>query len=162
MGGLSKHMENRAMTPSQERWNAITMLPSPIFCTYYILAHLWVSQDLNNQFLDVEDIDVSKCIQSEWFRNLAAMPPNPIMAVMIGICLHAPFSYIYHWKCANHLAPGLPRLTHWSRRMDHAMIHVASTFFSYATSGSLEYLFVNVLFNADCIYQQFREKVRNK
>lgn len=157
---VNKYMAAREMTPTQERWNALTIVPNPIFCLYYILAGLWISQDLKNQVRDVEIIDDSRCIQSEWFPGLAAIPPGAVLAVLIGISLHAPFSYLYHWKYAHSLPPGLPRTTHWSRRMDHAMIHVASTFLSYATSGSWDYLIVNALFNADCVYRQFKKKVR--
>eukprot|EP00546_Thalassionema_frauenfeldii_P003891 CAMPEP_0178920910 /NCGR_PEP_ID=MMETSP0786-20121207/15265_1 /TAXON_ID=186022 /ORGANISM="Thalassionema frauenfeldii, Strain CCMP 1798" /LENGTH=323 /DNA_ID=CAMNT_0020595025 /DNA_START=169 /DNA_END=1140 /DNA_ORIENTATION=- len=157
---VNKYMEDREMSPIQERWNAITILPNPFFCMYFILAGLWISQDLKNQFHDVEIIHDSRCIQWEWFPNLVAIPPAPILAVMIGITLHAPFSFLYHWKCASILPPGIRRTTHWSRRMDHSMIHVASTFLSFATSGSWDYFIVNALFSADCIYRQFKKKVR--
>jgi WD40 repeat protein len=32
--------------------------------------------------------------------NMPALPPLPVVAVTFGICLHAPFSFLYHWKYA--------------------------------------------------------------
>jgi len=157
---VDKYMAAREMTATQERWNALTMIPSPLYCLYYIFVGLWISPEMKHEFRDVDTIDDSKCIQSDWFPNLVAFPPGAVLAVFIAISIHAPFSFLYHWKYAHALPPGLPRTTHWSRRMDHAMIHTASVFLSYATSGSWDYLLVNLLFNADCIYRQFKKKVR--
>jgi hypothetical protein len=159
---VSKYMSEREMTPLQERMNAVTILPNPIYCLYFILAGHWVSQELLNEFRDkdVIDVDESLCIQSTWFPNFHAMPPATVLAVFLGITMHAPWSFLYHWKYASTLPPGLPRTSHWSRRMDHAMIHTASTFLAYANSASWDYLVANALFNADCIYRQFKPKVR--
>ena len=96
---------------------------------------------------------------------MPALPPLNIMAIFFGTLAHAPFSFIYHFKYARELPPGAARTTHWSRRIDHAMIHFAAAFFSFGSSGSLDYFAANVLFNVDCIYRQLQTEVhpqRNK
>merc|ERR1712157_196734 len=94
--------------------------------------------------------------------NLYALPPLPVVAIFIGIALHAPFSFFYHYNCATFLPPGIARIEHWSRRMDHSMIHVASAFLSYGTSGQRNYFLLNVIYNLDCVYRQFERRVRPK
>mmetsp|Transcript_25976 Transcript_25976/g.38384 ORF Transcript_25976/g.38384 Transcript_25976/m.38384 type:complete len:266 (+) Transcript_25976:98-895(+) len=156
---VHKYMASREMTVTQERWNALTVAPNPFFCFYYILAGHWVSQEAKSDIRVMEGFDESQCIESQWFPSCTAMPPPAVLAIMVAIVVHAPFSFLYHWKYAHSVPPGLARTTHWSRRMDHATIHLTGIFFSYATSGSLTYLLVNTLFNADCIYKQFEPKV---
>merc|ERR1712157_31379 len=94
--------------------------------------------------------------------NLYALPPLPVVAIFIGIALHAPFSFFYHYNCATFLPPGIARIEHWSRRMDHSMIHVASAFLSYGTSGQRNYFLLNVIYNLDCVYRQFERRVSPK
>lgn len=175
---VDQYMASREMTPQQERWNAITMIPSPLYCLYFLLAGLWVSPSLVEQAKvgrqDAEEPlqvlgwsglandvigDDNGCIHSR-FHNMPALPPLPVLAVAVGIILHAPFSFLYHYKYAHALPPGLARTTHWSRRMDQSMIHVASAFMSFATSGSWDFFVANLLYNADCVYRQFKLKVR--
>mmetsp|Transcript_3934 Transcript_3934/g.5691 ORF Transcript_3934/g.5691 Transcript_3934/m.5691 type:complete len:408 (+) Transcript_3934:308-1531(+) len=183
-----KFMSKREMTVTQEKWNALTMIPNPIFCAYYLLSGAWLTQEIiDNVRMKIEtygedydtqsllSIDASKsssfyslggllhyalddndgCVRSSWFPNLYALPPLPMVVVFFAITLHAPFSMVYHWKYATTLPPGLPRLSHWSRRLDHAFIHVSSALISFGTSGSWKYCFVNAAYNMDCIYKQF-------
>jgi hypothetical protein len=153
-----KYLTKREMTPFQERMNAITILPNPIYCLYFILAGLWVpSQQL---LIDetIAPIDESLCLHWPWFPNFTSLPPPTVCAVCLGIVLHAPFSFLYHYTYAHKL-DSVKRVLHWSRRMDHSAIHACSTLLSYATSGSWKYAMVNLLFNADCIYRQFLPKV---
>lgn len=187
---VEQYMAQREMTPLQERWNALTMIPNPIYCLYYLLAGLWVSNDLIQQvkseagttwdstFYDGQTApsfgtfanymmgDANGCLtpSSAWWgwpwHNMPALPPLPVVAVAFGICCHAPFSFLYHWKYAHTLPPGFARTNHWSRRMDQSMIHFASAFIAYATSGSWDFFVANALYNADCIYRQFKAKVR--
>ena len=72
-----------------------------------------------------------------------------MIAVAVAVISHAPFSFLYHWKYAIQK----DSLLHWSRRMDQAMIHVASAFMSYATSGNLKYFLLTSLFNLDSCYK---------
>jgi hypothetical protein len=182
---LQQYMAARHMTPTQERWNAITMLPSPLYCMYFLLSGCWVHQTMVREasgehfnlettsssssssgfedFINHAIGDTHGCLTHSlpWLpHNMPALPPLTVMAVAIGILCHAPFSFLYHWFYAHHLPAGAPRTTHWSRRMDQSMIHFASACMSYATSGSWDFFVANVLFNAECIYCQFKRKVR--
>ena len=176
---VDSYMARREMTALQERWNALTMLPSPLYCIYFLVAGLWLNEAVlqdSNGYDDAKDssadhwtlqallntvlADDSGCIQSSWFPRLHAVPPLPVVFVALGITLHAPFSFLYHWRYAHSLPPGLARTDHWSRRMDQAMIHAASACASYGTSGSWNYFFANVLFNAHCFYRHFKKEVR--
>lgn len=161
---VAKYMASREMTPLQERVNAITMIPNPLYCLYFICSGCWISESLVQEYRDADvlDFDSSSCnlSPSSWLPT--AMPPAAILAVLYGITIHAPFSFLYHWRYAHAIPAGLERTGHWSRRMDHSMIHVASMFLSYAAcNGNWDYTLVNILFNADCIYRQFKTKVRH-
>jgi len=188
-------LNNRVMTPMQERFNAITMIPGMIYCVYFILAGCWITlasredeqrleevgehTEHNSDWTAEQDVtsgggglfgnnnnntdeqgwwDSFGCIQSSLFPYLTALPPLPVIAAAVGILIHAPVSIMYHWVYA---ASGIG-VKHWSRRLDHAFIHVASAFASYATSGRLDFFLVNVAFNMDCAYRQFESKVRPK
>lgn len=158
---VDAYMASREMTEQQERWNALTMIPSPLYCIYYILAGKWLNDATAAQVdFPEEPFDESACIQSTWFPNFHAMPPLAVVFVALGIVIHAPFSFIYHWKYAHALPPGIARTDHVSRRLDQAMIHVASAFITYATSFSWEYFLSNILYNADCFHRQFHKEVR--
>eukprot|EP00535_Pseudo-nitzschia_heimii_P013630 CAMPEP_0197195512 /NCGR_PEP_ID=MMETSP1423-20130617/31277_1 /TAXON_ID=476441 /ORGANISM="Pseudo-nitzschia heimii, Strain UNC1101" /LENGTH=314 /DNA_ID=CAMNT_0042649167 /DNA_START=237 /DNA_END=1181 /DNA_ORIENTATION=+ len=161
---VGKYMASREMTPFQERMNALTVFPSLCYCFMFLLSGSWQNesfieaslQDLTNE----NEFDVSQCITSNWLPHVHALPPAPALAVLIGVVCHGPFSFIYHWKYAHRLPPGLARTTHWSRRMDQAMIHFQSACFSYATTGRLGFFLMNVLFNIDCFYRLFLKDVR--
>jgi hypothetical protein len=186
---VEKYMAQREMTATQERWNAVTVLPNPIYCLYFLLAGCWIDDELVEQVRSemetnlnwattppdpnhryygfagfANDVagDSRGCLSgaSWWHGVMPALPPLPVVAAAVGICLHAPFSFLYHWRYAHALPPGAPRTTHWSRRWDQGMIHVISACMSYATSGSWDYFVANLLYNADCFYRQFQEKVR--
>jgi hypothetical protein len=187
------YMTKREMTPTQERWNAITMLPSAIYCLYFLVTAQWLSQEtihqitsdttpsthwnatssmdvvpqewtamqMINQWLGSEGAD--GCLDGSrwWHFGMPALPPLTVLAIALGICLHAPFSFLYHWTFAHRLPP-TARSQHWSRRMDQSMIHVCSTCLSFAVTGSWIYLLINCLYNADCCRRQFRPIVRPK
>jgi hypothetical protein len=156
VGDLETYSAQRQMTATQERWNALTMLPSPCFCMFYLLSGAWIRNYETPYAADsFDDIDLTKCLlpSSSWWHNMPSLPPIPVVCVALGIILHAPFSILYHWRYAHRLS-GLARTTHWSRRLDQIMIHVASTALTYASSGSWDLLVANVLFNADCVYRQ--------
>jgi hypothetical protein len=81
---------------------------------------------------------------------MPALPPLPVVAVFMGIALHAPFSFLYHWQYAfQHGAK------HWSRRMDQAMIHVCSACLSFGATGHVPFFAANVVYNLDCGYRLF-------
>lgn len=192
---LQQYMAKRHMTAVQEKWNALTILPNPIYCLYFLLSGMWIRTDIlqqQQQQDNEEDVtsaaaaaaaatetvsgfggfanyavgDVHGCLTpgQGWLggiiqHHMYALPPLPVMAVAFGILCHAPFSFLYHWKYAHAL--GTARSTHWSRRMDQAMIHFASACMSYATSGSWDFFVANILFNADCMYRQlFKRAVK--
>jgi hypothetical protein len=166
---VDKYMAKREMTPVQERMNALTVVPTFIYCFYFLLSGAWLDQDAIDEareefgngeklFVDV-DPDMM-CISSNIFPNLHSLPPLPVVAAAAGIVMHAPFSFIYHWTYAHRLPAGIVKMNHWSRRMDQAMIHVISAAWAYATSGNLYYFIANLMFNLDCICRQFDPKVR--
>jgi hypothetical protein len=153
---LHAYMARRVMSPLQERVNAITMIPNPLYCWYYILAGLWINSNIESDL--ITPMDDSECMKSIWFPNMTALPPPTVTAVAIGITLHAPFSFLYHYRYAHALDP-IQRVLHWSRRMDHSAIHACSAILSYATSDSWKYFLLNLAYNAYCIYCQFQPKV---
>ena len=174
---LEKYMSSREMTPFQERMNALTMIPAPVFCFVYILSGNWMSKtlvaeaamrnlvdqdpDMTATFQDSNAcIDWSSLPMVGWILgNLHALPPLSVLTIMLGIVAHAPFSFLYHWKYAHTLSPS-ERTNHWSRRMDQSMLHVQSCLSAYATSGHVDFFLVNAIFNIDCIYRQFEPLVR--
>mmetsp|Transcript_58306 Transcript_58306/g.142558 ORF Transcript_58306/g.142558 Transcript_58306/m.142558 type:complete len:582 (-) Transcript_58306:329-2074(-) len=178
---VEKYMASREMTPFQERMNAVTVMPGAFYCIMLLLSGSWLSQSLieeetasimtvsnvNNNIMGASaaagadaGADDSQCLSWSWMPHLHALPPLPVLAAAVGIIFHAPFSFIYHWKYAHRLPPGLPRTTHWSRRMDQVMIHFCSMTMAYGTSGRFDFFVANALFNIDCIYRQFKKKVR--
>lgn len=170
---VDAYMAKREMTVAQERWNALTMIPSPVFCLCFCLMGWWLP-DANTVFEEATTPNSwtvwlnslfgndRGCLEWSWAPHMPALPPLPVLAVCAGICLQAPFSFIYHWHYANVLPAGLPRTTHWSRRMDQSMIHVASALAAYGTSGSGDFFLANIMYNADCIYRQFLRTVKPK
>lgn len=228
---VTTYMSSREMTPLQERWNALTMLPSLLFCIYFVLGGKWLTEndieEAKQSLLQVEHHDSVEnvlmissyeedksnnthhfqlqqqqdsfnfftdspsdiwwpfdstssvfssalnsnedgiffgishgCIHSTLFPNLHTIPPMPILAIALGILLHTPFSMVYHWFYAA--SPSLPpsqKINHLSRRLDQAFIHVCSAFISYGTSGRLDFFFLNLLYNLECIYRLLLPKV---
>lgn len=177
---LSEYMKKREMTSAQEQANAITILPNVVYCLYFLLSGSWLSDDRIEASGNMEEIQwldlggnvpakssffSKRCLASSLFPHLYATPPLPLIAIAFGICIHAPFSMIYHWEYARKLPPGFSRINHWSRRFDHAFIHVCTTFLSYGTTGRQDVFWVNLIYNLDCVYRQFEKKVqpgRNK
>jgi len=177
-------LDKRVMTPNQERFNAITMIPGMIYSLYYIFAGCWVTTtmagvDQHDSFPSFQQSEASEwtsmareafgnehgwierigCINSSFFPHLTALPPLPVVAAAVGILVHSPFSMLYHWKYAT-VIKSSQRVQHWSRRLDHAFIHFASSCAAYATSGRVDFFLLNAMFNLDCAYRQFEEKVR--
>lgn len=187
---VEQYMTKREMTPTQERWNALSILPNPAYCLYFLLTAQWLNEAAiekarttivafsavsGGDWMETTNLlfgDEHGCLQTTadtsaaaaagwWWNSMPALPPLPVLAVVLGICLHAPFSFIYHWKYAHALSAAA-RSRHWSRRMDQSMIHVCSMFMSYAVSGSWNYFAANALYNLDCCLRQFRPTVRPK
>lgn len=177
-------LDKRVMTPTQERFNAITMIPGMIYSLYYILAGCWVTAtapDQQENFTSFPQSETSEwasmaweafgnehgwierigCINSSLFPHLPALPPLPVVAAAVGILVHSPFSMLYHWRYAT-IIESSQRVQHWSRRLDHAFIHFASSCAAYATSGRVDFFLLNAAFNLDCAYRQFEERVRPK
>jgi hypothetical protein len=155
------YRNKRKMSSTQEKWNAITMIPSPLFCLYYVLSGSWVQSSIT-EMSDVSRPDYDSgfeaaitCLPQSRWHSMPAIPPLTVLAVAVAIALHAPFSFLYHWKFASKYD-----ILHWSRRLDQSFIHVASALVSFATSGSWDYFCANVLFNAECIYRLHLPRVR--
>lgn len=177
---VEAYMARREMTATQERWNALTMLPSPLYCIYCILSASWVPTTTTDgssiQPPPLDDDSSSPATQLVHYLWGAAntgcaslpIPPVSVLLVALGVCIHAPFSFHYHWVYAHRLPPGLSRTLHWSRRLDQAFIHVASACIcaGLAATGNSAwwcwyYVLANTLFQVDCIVQHFlRHAVR--
>jgi hypothetical protein len=192
---VQAYMARRSMTKLQERCNALTVLPAPLYCLYYVLAALWIPPALVHHLREeVQTTGVawpdtwvgepSAChvaaaaatdayswgssSSNRWASSCLlppSWPPATILAIAAGVILHAPWSVLYHWTYAHALPAGVARTTHWSRRMDQAMLHLFCTSAAYGTSGSWDYMMASALFNADSAYRHFTPKVaprRNK
>ena len=158
---MSKRALERAMNTNQEVWNAVTMLIAPCYCLYYLLSGHWLtSADI--AIIRIESLDPSYsfnsfngnigCIQSSIFPKFHALPPLTVMAIIVGMVLHAPVSITYHLLCAFKIPQGPQRINHWSRRLDQAMIHVISILWSFGSSGNWKYALLSMMFNVDSIY----------
>jgi len=183
---LKKYMSERMMSPLQEKFNAWTILPNVFYCMYFLTSGKWLSEesidlaqfDMMGDYVHMQDGDFrannnestlldmfsldGKCISNSYFPNMYALPPLPLLAIALGITLHAPWSFLYHYNCATILPPDTSRIEHWSRRMDHSMIHIASALLSYGTSGRLEYFLINAVYNLDCVHRQFQPIINPK
>ena len=179
---LEKYMASREMSPLQERANAVTMIPPVVMCVVFILSGAWINKHLleeAKQDLDMANMSPEEALTAfeanstcmDWsnlpllgwaFQHLHAVPPLPLIATIMGIILHAPWSFTYHWKYAHTLSP-TKRTDHWSRRMDQAVLHVSSAMTSYGNCGYFgNYMALTVLFAADSFYRQFEPKVQPK
>ena len=172
---VDTYMSKREMTPLQEQWNAYTMVPPLMAVFYHVLAGFWIPQPLVQSLrLEISPNatewpaawmgDPSDCWSTCSFWP-AAQPPYTVLAMLAGVLLHFPWSFLYHYRYATVLKSAAARTKHWSRRMDHAMIHIAAALFCYATSARLDYSLATTLFNLDSAYKQFQDKIcprRNK
>ncbi|KAL7575047.1 hypothetical protein ACA910_000421 [Epithemia clementina (nom. ined.)] len=198
---LEEFLARRHMTKTQERWNALTMLPMSVYCFIYLVSLSWIKHEYirheqENYLADpllfnpmsptYDSTTLSGSPRDlwlhEWFYSatfntlrswssvptsgclptsfpLPALPPLPILAILLGTWLHLPFPFLYHWKYANEL-DRIARMHHWTRRMDHAMIHFCSSLFAYGTSGSVDYYLLCCCFNFYCMYEHFQPKLR--
>ena len=171
-------LERRVMTPNQERFNAITMIPGMVYSLYFILAGCWITlcdhqDDSVSQLSETSDwADMARgafgsehgwrgsfgCMDSTELPYIMVVPPLPVVAAAAGTLVHSPVSIIYHWFYATSIEPSY-RVKHWSRRLDHAFIHFLSACAAYATSGRVDFFLLNAAFNMDCAYRHFEEKV---
>ena len=158
-----QYANQRTMTTLQEKVNAVTILPSFFLCLHYVLAGKWVLPETveTAKELSSRGNDGSNgCINWAYFPGIFSMPPPTVIAICLGVIVHCPWSFIYHWKYATNPNPA-ERLKHWSRRMDHSAIHAASICWSYSIScGSLAFLLLNLLYNADCIRCHWEEEIK--
>lgn len=161
---VESYMTKREMTETQERWNAITMLPCAMFCIYFLLSAQWLGASTTSS--DSEDLSVLLrfhesfgCLSPTWWHSMPCLPPLPVMAVAFGITVHAPFSFLYHWSYAHKL-PAATRTKHWSRRLDQMFVHVCSIFMCLGTTINVHYILANAIYNFDCMVQHVRADVK--
>ena len=158
-----KYANARTMTPFQEKVNAVTILPSFFLCLHYIAAGKWIlpeTMEMAKDMLRGKYDEPRGCINWTYLPDLTSMPPPTIIAICLGIIVHCPWSFIYHYKYAANPNP-VERLKHWSRRCDHSAIHAASICWSYSIScGSIPFLLLNLLYNADCIRCHWEEEIK--
>ena len=200
-----RYADKRTMTNVQEKWNAITILPSAMLCLYYLYYQQWkIGIDDGTTVEDVAKTPAAtvkattirmipnnlwtRCL--DWpmqllhilFPNILSntqmefhykdIPPTTILALCVGIVLHCPCSFVYHWTYAPAYSDPLKRLKHWSRRLDHSAIHLCSLFWCYGLSlssccgGSNHYqhpycyLLFNLIYNVDSIRCQWEEEMQ--
>jgi len=181
---VSEYMSKREMTSFQEKINALTIIPNVVWCAYFLLSGSWLSEEemeragnssetttiTDGQWLDLGrdgsvksfqyDFFPTRCLSNPMFPKLYAMPPLPLLAIAFGLIVHAPFSFLYHWVYARRLPPGFSRINHWSRRLDHAFIHVCIFLLSFGATGRWDVFWVNFVYTLDCVYRQFETNVR--
>ena len=76
---VAKYMEKREMTPMQERMNALTMIPTFVYCFFFLLSGTWLDQSLveevQNEMITGALIEqTTSCISTALFPNLYALP----------------------------------------------------------------------------------------
>jgi len=116
------------MTTLQEKMNALTILPSGLFCLYYLIMGKWLlpetlykASQLIATASDGRGVGVGVGTTSSTFTTIAAagaaavagdtetclnwkfFPPPTILALCLGIIVHCPCSFLYHWKYAPYL-----------------------------------------------------------
>jgi len=151
------NFNNRQMTYEQEILNALTMIPSPLYCIYKVFSGRWISEqarsfaesECGNPFHHAGNYNVS----------MISLLPPPMLAILFAVFIHFPVSFYYHWLCATHIPKGYERITHITRRLDHAFIHISLTLCTYAASGDVYYFLFCALFNADCVCRHFEQEV---
>mmetsp|Transcript_9914 Transcript_9914/g.21039 ORF Transcript_9914/g.21039 Transcript_9914/m.21039 type:complete len:353 (-) Transcript_9914:28-1086(-) len=169
VGCPEKYADKRSMTPFQEKINAVTILPSAILCIYYMVSGKWILPETVEMAMQALENSTSAqqfnllsggCINWALFPRLTYMPPPTILSISIGVLLHCPCSFIYHWFYAANPNP-TERFKHWSRRLDHSAIHACSILWSYSIScGSVPFVVFNLAYNADCIRRHFEEEIK--
>jgi hypothetical protein len=173
------NIQKRHMSRNQEIWNAITMIVTPGFALYFLLSGSWVLESDKLQAQEALLVDKSsshpesfmnmfpfehqeKCISSNMFPYLHALPPLATICVVLGYLLHSPCSIYYHLMCAFKLKTAPERINHWSRRLDQAMIHGMAVFINYGISGSLSYCLATLVFSFDSAFRLFKPGFRPK
>lgn len=183
---LAKRAKAREMTPSQEMWNVVTMIPCPVYFTFFILAGCWLKDEdvqqmreniLTDPYMELKHqggdeywsitsvlhglfFNDDRCINMPSLPHLHALPPAPLFVAALGATLHAPCSMLYHSLCACYLPSGPQRMDHWSRRLDQAMIHFVSICWCYGSSGNKDFHIAAALFNIDSMYRLFQKTYR--
>jgi len=180
---LAVRAKAREMTPMQEVWNVVTMLPCPLYFMLFVFAGHWLKdEDIHNirdnmsaspDMSDLKDdswgitailnnifADENRCIRSHYFPNLHALPPTRLIVATLGATLHAPCSMLYHTLCACYLPSGPKRMDHWSRRLDQAMIHFVSLCWSFGCSENKDFILASAVFNFDSMYRLFQSGYR--
>lgn len=148
VGCAKTYADQRTMTRFQEKINALTILPSGVFCVYYLWTGQWIRPETVEWALELARITTSTtartknyvtgiadCTTSGTFFFPYPPPPPTILAICLGILIHCPCSFLYHWQYAAN-PDATARFQHWSRRLDHSAIHFCSIFWAYGLSGS--------------------------
>lgn len=176
---VDQYAAGRVMTKTQEKWNAITMVPPSVYGIYFLWSLSWIPDTLVAQeqaeydahpwsYATTRVRGLAGILNAWWgdpttgclkWNALPVVPPLPIVAAVVATCCHLPASFLYHWTYAHQLQ-GKARVNHWSRRLDQAMIHFGCAFLTYATSGSVNYFLACVLFNLDCAYRHMLPHIR--
>ena len=149
---------SRQMSCTQEILNALTMIPTTLYCMYVTMSGSWINEKSIN-FAQKHGCENASLSADEYDVSMISLLPLPVLAIVLGVFIHFPFSFYYHWQCAKHIPPGYGRISHITRRLDHAFIHVASALYSYGTSGNIHYFLLCAIYNADCVYRQLEKEV---
>jgi len=156
-GNNAHKFSSRQMSYEQEILNAFTMIPSPLYCIHKVFSGGWISKQART-YAESECGNTINHSENYNVSMISLLPP-PMLAILIAVLVHFPFSFYYHWLCATHIPKGHERITHITRRLDHAFIHISLALCSYAASGNVQYFLLSALFNVDCVCRHFEEEV---
>ena len=176
VGCPKKYADKRTMTPFQEKINALTILPSGVYCLYYLLTGKWIRPETLEWATEVlaknnhNSMKFLDCIPWRFLPSslIPSLPPPTILAICIGVLVHCPCSFLYHWKYAAN-PDAAARLLHWSRRLDHSAIHACSMVWSFGLSAAstdgnyqrhLWFFAFNVIYNLDSIRFHWEEDIK--
>ena len=92
--------------------------------------------------------------------NAWAAPQNRFVVILlVGSAMHLPVSFTYHLSAA--FGRYTDRLDNDMRRLDQSMQHVTGTIFSFALSGSVSYMVLNLAFNLRGLYLLWHPRTSN-
>ena len=91
--------------------------------------------------------------------NAWACPGEHAFVLLVGSLVHLPVSFVYHVNVARNVYAD--RLDNNMRRLDQSMQHVVGTLFSYALSGSVGYMALNLALNLYGLYRLWDKNTSN-
>jgi len=91
--------------------------------------------------------------------NAWTSPNRLVVVLLVGSSMHLPISFTYHMCAAFNRYTD--RLDNDMRRLDQSMQHVVGTIFSFALSGSVNYMLLNLLLNLRGLFLLWSKETSN-